>query len=131
MSALLAIIVAPLAFAAADPAWSFFICAIMAAALIAYTFYLPEHLAHSGEKTRLVYLKERKEQVYENLRDLNFEYKSGKFPEADYRQMRNSLEEEAASLLAEIERLETDQKNPLYKGLASVLKKQPAKGARP
>ena len=36
------------------------------------------------EKTRLTYLRERKEAIYENLRDLNFEYKAGKFPDADY-----------------------------------------------
>jgi hypothetical protein len=118
------------AFAAADPAWVLFICAIMAAALVAYTFYIPEHLADSSEKTRTTYLKERKDQVYENLRDLNFEYKAGKFPEADYAQMRASLEDEAAGLLAEIERLETAQKVPLYKGISGVLRKQGPKGAR-
>ncbi len=40
------------------------------------------------EKTRLVYLRERKEVIYENLRDLNFEYKAGKFPEQDFDSMR-------------------------------------------
>jgi hypothetical protein len=44
--------------------------------------------------------------VYENLRDLNFEYKAGKFPETDYLAMRTSLENEAAAVLAEIEDLE-------------------------
>jgi len=115
---------------ASDPAWPMFICAIMTAALVAYTFYIPGEIAGSSEKTRLAYLKERKDQVYDNLRDLNFEYKAGKFPEADYAQMRASLEDEAAALLAEIERLETAQKNPVYKGLSGVLKKQSPKGAR-
>lgn len=58
------------------------------------------------EKTRAAYLRERKDVVYENLRDLNFEYKAGKLSDADYDSLRNSLESEAASLLAEIERLE-------------------------
>jgi hypothetical protein len=58
------------------------------------------------EKTRAAYLRERKEVVYENLRDLNFEHKAGKIPELDYQSMKNSLEEEAAAILAEISRLE-------------------------
>lgn len=115
---------------ASDPAWVLFLCAIIAAALIAYTFYIPGEIAESSEKSRVTYLKERKEQVYENLRDLNFEYKAGKCPEADYAQMRASLEDEAAGLLAEIERLEAAQKAPLYKGVSGVLKKPSAKGAR-
>ena len=53
-------------------------------------------------KTRLIYLRERKEAVYDNLRDLNFEYKAGKFPDSDYQEMKASLEEEAAAILAEI-----------------------------
>ena len=48
----------------------------------------------------------RKDAVYENLRDLSFEYKAGKFPESDYQAMKMSLEEEAAMILAEIARLE-------------------------
>jgi hypothetical protein len=45
--------------------------------------------------------------VYENLRDLNFEYKAGKVPDTDYQSMKNSLEDEAATLLAEISKLES------------------------
>jgi len=52
-----------------------------------------------------MFLNERKDQVYDNLRDLNFEYKAGKYPEADYAVMRASLEDEAASIVAEIDRL--------------------------
>ena len=60
----------------------------------------------SEEKTRATYLRERKDAVYENLRDLNFEYKAGKLSDADYENLRTSLESEAASILAEIDRLE-------------------------
>ncbi len=48
----------------------------------------------------------RKEAVYENLRDLNFEYKAGKVPDVDYQSLRASLEDEAAAIMAEIARLE-------------------------
>jgi hypothetical protein len=84
-----------------------FICALLTMAALVYVFYIPGRVYSGPVKTRLSYLRERKEAVYENMRDLNFEYKAGKFPEADYLEMKNSLEEEAAAILAEISRLET------------------------
>ena len=57
------------------------------------------------EKTRLDYLRERKDVIYDNLRDLNFEYRAGKFPEDDYGRQRAELEGEAAGVLAEMETL--------------------------
>ena len=57
------------------------------------------------EKTRLDYLRERKDVIYDNLRDLNFEYRAGKFPEEDYTRQRDALEMEAAHVLAEMETL--------------------------
>ncbi len=82
------------------------ICVVMTAGTLFYVFYLPGKLYLGPKKTRVAYLRERKEVVYENLRDLNFEYKSGKFPDADYQAMKTSLEEEAAAVLAEIAHLE-------------------------
>src|SRR5512135_3912966 len=81
-------------------------CFAMTAALLYFIFNLPNAVEHPTEKTRLAYLRERKEVVYENLRDLNFEYKAGKFPEADYQEMKTALETEAAGILAEIAELE-------------------------
>lgn len=93
-----------------------FACALITAGALLYVFYLPGELHLGPQKTRLAYLHERKEAVYENLRDLNFEYKAGKFPEADYLTMKGSLEEEAAAILAEIARLEAATAQPLRPG---------------
>jgi hypothetical protein len=82
------------------------LCMAMAIGLLFYIFYLPPEVAAAPKKTRLAFLTERKDMVYENLRDLNFENKAGKISESDYQEMRTSLEEEAAALLAEIESLE-------------------------
>ena len=82
------------------------LCLAVAAAALFYVFNVPEMTISGPEKTRAMYLRERKEVVYENLRDLNFEHKAGKIPEVDYASMKNSLEEEAAAILAEISRLE-------------------------
>ena len=81
-------------------------CMFITAACLVYVFYLPGKLYLGPQKTRLSYLRERKEAVYENLRDLNFEFNAGKFPDTDYQSMKTSLEEEAAAVLAEISRLE-------------------------
>ena len=81
-------------------------CMLITFGALVYVFYLPGKLYLGPEKTRLAYLRERKEVVYENLRDLNFEYKAGKFPDSDYQAMKSSLEEEAAAVLAEIAHLE-------------------------
>jgi len=83
-------------------------CLLVAAASLVYVFYLPDRVYVGAEKTRAAYLRERKDAVYENLRDLNFEYKAGKVPEADYQSLKSSLQDEAATLLAEIARLEAN-----------------------
>jgi hypothetical protein len=75
-------------------------------ALFIYTFWPENVFASQREKTRLDFLLERKEQLYENLRDLNFEYRAGKYPEEDFSAQRAQLENEAALLLAEIEHLQ-------------------------
>jgi len=81
-------------------------CLLFLAAALLYIFYLPGRLYLGPVKTRVSYLRERKDAVYENLRDLNFEYSAGKVPEVDYQAMKSSLQDEAATILAEIARLE-------------------------
>ena len=82
------------------------LCVMLAAGCLYYVFYLPGRLFLGPEKTRAGYLRERKDAVYENLRYLNFEYKAGKVPDADFASIKTSLQDEAATLLAEIDRLE-------------------------
>jgi hypothetical protein len=86
----------------------YLIYAFVIVCVMVYVFYLPGTLQMGPEKTRLAYLRERKEVIYENLRDLNFEFKAGKFPDSDYQSMKTSLEDEAAAVLAEMASLEGD-----------------------
>jgi hypothetical protein len=81
-------------------------CLLLAAGLLAYVFAPGVVLEQATDKPRLAHLEERKQVVYENLRDLNFDFKAGKYPAADYESLRSSLETEAASILAEIAALE-------------------------
>ena len=75
-------------------------------AVFVYTFWPENSFASQRQKTRLDYLLERKDQLYENLRDLNFEFKAGKYPEEDFKMQREQLENQTARLLAEIEHLQ-------------------------
>jgi hypothetical protein len=51
------------------------------------------------------HLDERKAAIYENLRDLQFEYRVGKLSDADYQQTKISLQKELAGVMAEIDRV--------------------------
>jgi len=79
---------------------------LLGLALVVYTFWPENVFASQRQKTRLDYLLERKEQLYENLRDLNFEYRAGKYPEEDFTVQRTLLENETAQLMAEINHLQ-------------------------
>ena len=79
---------------------------LLTVALLIYTFWPENVFASQRQKTRLDYLLERKDQLYENLRDLSFEYRAGKYPEEDFQAQRAQLENETALLLAEIEHLQ-------------------------
>ncbi len=49
------------------------------------------------------HLEQRKAQIYENLRDLQFEYRVGKLSDADYQKTKLDLQHELAKVLAEID----------------------------
>lgn len=77
-------------------------CVVFAVGLLAYVFAPGVIAERSVDKSRVTFLEERKQVVYENLRDLNFDYKAGKYPQEDYDALRGSLEAEAAEILAEL-----------------------------
>ena len=79
---------------------------VLTLALFAFIFWPERNPFVQADKTRVDYLRERKDVIYENLRDLNFEYKAGKLSEQDYAVQRASLEDEAAAILAEVDSIE-------------------------
>lgn len=84
---------------------SFLASIVLTIALFAFIFWPDRNPFVQADKTRVDYLRERKEAIYENLRDLNFEYLAGKYPEAEYTEQRVALENEAAQTIAEMETL--------------------------
>jgi hypothetical protein len=80
-------------------------CVLLTLATLLVVFHL--RLADSDSaphRTKLDQLMERRDAVYENLRDLRFEFRAGKFSERDYEEIKQSLEIEAARVLAEMDR---------------------------
>ena len=51
------------------------------------------------------HLDERKAAIYENLRDLQFEYRVGKLSDQDYQQTKKDLQRELAGVMAEVDRI--------------------------
>lgn len=78
---------------------------VLTIAIFLFIFWPERNPFFQADKTRIDYLRERKDAIYDNLRDLNFEYLAGKYPEQDYTEQRRGLEDEAARVLAEIDRL--------------------------
>src|ERR1700722_17587210 len=79
--------------------------AILFLGCFTYIFWPERNPFVQADKTRVDYLRERKEAIYENLRDLNFEYLAGKYPESEFAEQRRALEDEAAQTIAEMEAL--------------------------
>jgi hypothetical protein len=85
-------------------------CLALAIATLLFVFYIqPDPSDLAPHRSKLDQLMERRDTVYDNLRDLRFEFRSGKYSEGDYNAMKNSLENEAALVLAQIEQVTESQ----------------------
>jgi hypothetical protein len=83
---------------------------ITAALVVAVTFLLTltvrtQDLPPAVAISPTQHLEDRKAQIYENLRDLQFEYRVGKLSDEDYQQTKVGLQKELAGVLKEIERV--------------------------
>lgn len=85
-------------------------CLALALAIGLFVFYIqPDASDLAPHRSRLDQLLERRDTVYDNLRDLRFEFRSGKYSEGDYEAMKATLETEAALVLAEIDQITESQ----------------------
>src|ERR1700719_4840241 len=81
-------------------------CLALAVATGLFIFYIqPDASDLAPHRSKLDQLMERRDTLYDNLRDLRFEFRSGKYAENDYEAMKTSLENEAALVLAEIDQV--------------------------
>jgi hypothetical protein len=85
-------------------------CLALAAATLLFIFYIqPDASDLAPRRSKLDQLMERRDTIYDNLRDLRFEFRSGKYSEGDFNAMKNSLENEAALVLTEIDQVTESQ----------------------
>ena len=85
-------------------------CLALAVATLLFIFYIhPDASDLAPHRTKLDQLLERRDTIYDNLRDLRFEYRSGKYSEGDFETMKSALETEAALVLAEIDQVTESQ----------------------
>lgn len=81
-------------------------CLALAVAVLLFIFYIqPDASDLAPRRSKLDQLLERRETIYDNLRDLRFEHRSGKYSEGDFEAMKTALENEAALVLAEIDQV--------------------------
>src|SRR5437867_10292607 len=81
-------------------------CLALAVAVLLFIFYIqPDASDLAPHRSKLDQLMERRDAIYDNLRDLRFEYRAGKYSEGDFEAMKNAMETEAAMVLAEIDQV--------------------------
>ena len=82
------------------------VVALVVAATVLFTLFVRSQdmpLPEAPSPTR--HLEDRKAVIYENLRDLQFEYRVGKLSDVDYQTTKVGLQRELAGVLAEIDKL--------------------------
>lgn len=83
-----------------------FLSVVLILGAVAFTFLVrPADLPEPEPVLPWQHLEDRKARIYENLRDLQFEFRVGKLSEADYQRTKQGLQMELAGTLAEIDAL--------------------------
>jgi len=75
---------------------------LISAVLALVLFIRPGAIPPAETLPPTAHLEERKAAIYENLRDLSFEFRLGKLSEPDYEKARQALEKQLAKVNAEI-----------------------------
>jgi NADH pyrophosphatase NudC (nudix superfamily) len=79
--------------------------AVVAITTLYTLFVRAKDLPQPEPESPTKHLEERKAAIYENLRDLQFEYRVGKLSDADYQTTKLNLQKELAVVLAGIDKV--------------------------
>lgn len=91
----------------------FSVAILLAAATLGFTLFVrPQDIPEPIPVSPTGYLEERKARIYENLRDLQFEYRVGKLSDQDYQSTKQGLQRELAATLAEIDAIQAEAPAP-------------------
>src|SRR5664279_2670847 len=80
-------------------------CVLTAGVLLFILGVRQKDLPEPQPVSQFQHLDERKAAIYENLRDLQFEYRLGKLSDQDYQSTKKDLQKELAQVLAEVDKL--------------------------
>ena len=87
-------------------------CAVAIVVIVFVLGVRPKDIPPPEPVSPFLHLDERKASIYENLRDLQFEYRVGKLSDADYQATKQDLQKELAKVLAEVDRIRSGGKPP-------------------
>jgi hypothetical protein len=80
------------------------LAALLVVGVLAYTLFIRlKDVPPPEPVSPLAHLEDRKAAIYENLRDLQFEYRLSKLSDEDYQRTKLSLQKELAAVLSEME----------------------------
>ena len=103
------------------------VAVLLAVGSIAFTLLVRvKDIPETPAVSPTAHLEQRKAQIYENLRDLQFEYRLGKLSDEDYQKTKVDLQRELAKVLAEIDTMQPAQ----VKAAAAVAQSKPKPDGR-
>lgn len=83
--------------------------ALLAAVIVGYLVFIREKdIPQPAPESPFKHLDERKAAIYENLRDLQFEYRLDKLSDADYQATKLELQKDLAHVMAETDRIKAE-----------------------
>ena len=89
------------------------IAAAITLLVVLYTLFVrPKDLPAAIPDSPVQHLETRKAAIYENLRDLQFEYRVGKLSDDDYQRTKREMQAELAAVLAEIDGVQQQKAAP-------------------
>src|SRR3970282_2997230 len=97
------------------------ICLALAAGAIGFTLFLREQDIPPApvENPELKHLERRRQVLYENLKDLQFEYHQGKLSDEDYQSLKAGFLGDLAGVMDAVERLEQGSGVPQKEDVAT------------
>ena len=99
-------------------------CLLLAIATVLFVLNVRIDSSDSApHRTKLDQFLERRDAIYDNLRDLRFEYRAGKYSEKDYEEIKQALEIEAACVLADMDTLTGGTPTPATRQAAEKVRR--------
>ena len=83
--------------------WTIAAALVAVSAFIYILFVRDKDIPEPIPVSPIQHLEDRKQAIYENLRDLQFEFRVGKLSDEDYAETKHALQRELATVLAETE----------------------------